>query len=215
VSGWSGTTSAVGITAPSAELDAIEGQLSPGERIEWIGRPDRKKLFSLSRAEEIVFVPAFVFFGVSLCVEILGGLYGTEGSWVVSVFAFCAVTVPTSYLAFGRVVHRALRKRRTVYAVTNRRAMSIRRRISRDDVTAVDLRDLPDLSPDIASDGRGTLQFGLTSRGQFPVMEYGLMASWERQNVGWLAPLPAGLAFYDIDDPQSVARLIKGLLEES
>jgi hypothetical protein len=69
------------------------------------------------------------------------------------------------YFIFGRFIYKAYRKRRTVYAVTDRRVMEIFRGRQGDSVDAVYLRSIPNISTSAGSNGRGCVEFGISSRG--------------------------------------------------
>ena len=201
MSAWSGT-----------EQAAVERQLAPGERIEWIGRPDRKKLFSLAPVDEINILFFGSIFAATIVLEVLGAIYGPKDSWTVSVFVFCTFSMFSGLLAFGPILRRAYRKRRAVYAVTIRRALVI---VGRDTVNAANLDALPRVSPNTDDFGKGTLYFEISREGGPPLgfSWHGPGASTSGFRDVWRV-WPPSSAFYDIDYPSEVAKLIKRLRDE-
>ena len=144
MSGWT-RTSALGVTASSAELEAVKRQLAPGEHIEWIGRPDPKKW--LSPDDGLIAPLAFVAFCAGILLEVFAMQAQNDG-WVFGVVLLFTWLPVTGYFAFGYILYRVYRKRRTTYVVTNRRVLSIIRGVGGDTVEAADLGALPIVSPD-------------------------------------------------------------------
>ena len=146
------------VAASSTDVETVERRLSPGEHVEWVGRPDPARRFS---AEDKRLVPV----GLGLLAFAIFWLVGAaeaSGFFAVVGIPFLAVAM---YTAFGRFFFKANRKRRTIYAVTNRRVLEIVRnwRGGGESVTAVYLRSIPNISTNAVADGRGTVEFGITS----------------------------------------------------
>jgi hypothetical protein len=162
----------------------------------------------------VIAFPAFVFF--CLLVAFLAfAVPRSQDGWVMGAVALPLV-VFSGYFAFGYIVLRVYRKRRTTYAVTNRRVLSIVRRWGPDTVEAASLDAIPMISPDASGPGgRGSVGFGLTSEGAFS--SYQASRWWNlqgRSTASFMREHPPGLFFYDIDDPTTVARLIDRLRDE-
>jgi hypothetical protein len=196
-----------GLGASPAEVGSVHRQLLPGERIEWIGRPNPKKW--LAKDDGVIAFPAFVFFCFLVGFLVFAVPRSRDG-WIIGVFALPLVA-GSAYLAFGYIVLRVYRKRHTTYAVTDRRVLSIVRGWGGDAVEAASLGALPLISPDASGPGgRGSLAFGLTSESDFSLWQ----ARWsmrQRSTASFMREHPPGLLFYDIDDPTTVARLIERL----
>jgi hypothetical protein len=67
------------------------------------------------------------------------------------------------YFVAGRFFYNAYRKRRTLYAVTDRRVLIVVQRRRGEAVDATYLRAIPNISTSAGSDGRGSVRFGNTS----------------------------------------------------
>ena len=146
------------ITASSPELQTVERHLASGERSEWIGRPDPAKHFTPADRFLIPFSLLWGGFAIFWLVgaSSSGGLFGLFG------VPFVAIGL---YFIFGRFIYKANRKRRTVYAVTDRRVLEIVRGRHGESVNAVYLRSIPNISTSAGSDGLGSVGFGISSRG--------------------------------------------------
>jgi hypothetical protein len=110
------------------------------------------------------------------------------------------------YFIAGRFFYKAHRKRRTIYAVTDRRVMTVVERGRGATIEATYLRAIPNISTSMQSDGRGSIEFGISSRfGQWYAntgMEFFARGR---------SAATTGVAFYDIDDPRGVADLVECL----
>ena len=187
------------ITASATDIDTVERHLSSGEHVEWIGKPDPTKRFSRS---DVFLIPfSLMWGGFAILWETLaiaGGAPWFFGLWGIP---FVALGL---YLIFGRFIYKADRKRRTVYSVTNRRVLAIVRRRRGEAVEAVYLRSIPNISTNSVANGRGSVEFGLSSP----------MASWyANSGMEFFARglVSTGVCFYDIQDPQGVADLVERL----
>ncbi len=100
------------------------------------------------------------------------------------------------YLIVGRFFHDAYLRKRLVYAITDRRVMTLRgARFS-----SLDIARLPRLDLDEHRDGSGTIAFE-----SGPSMFYG-----GRQGFGWWVPALEGTAkFFRIQQPRTVYELIQ------
>jgi hypothetical protein len=133
---------------------ALEGDLDPGERILWAGRPRQGIYFA---GADVLLVPfslvwaGFAFFWES------NVLHGKNFPILFVLFggAFCLIGL---YLVFGRFIFDALLRARTFYAITDRRALIVSRVTSRD-LTSIDLEGVQ-VTLKEGSDGSGTLAFG-------------------------------------------------------
>lgn len=197
--GWAETPS-LAITASPTDLDAVERHLASGEHIQWVGRPDPAKHFT--RGDALLVPFSILWGGFSIFWEasaISGGAGPFFALWGIP---FVAMGL---YFIFGRFIYKANRKRRTIYAVTNRRVMSIVRGRGGESVDATYLRSIPSISTSAVSNGRGSVEFGLSS----PMAGWYGNTGMEFFARGQLAS--AGVRFYDVEDPRGVADLVERL----
>jgi hypothetical protein len=144
-------------------LTAIQPELTSGERVLWAGAPSTKVVFHSRDAFLIPF--SLLWGGFAIFWEL-----GVTGHWGVSATRNSAPTLMVfwgipfivigQYLIWGRFVYAAWIKRRTHYAVTNRRILVVQDGWSRRTVAAY-----IDAIPVITREGRaerlGSLRFGL------------------------------------------------------
>jgi hypothetical protein len=185
------------MTASGTDLDVVERHLSSGERIEWVGRPDPAKHFTRG---DVFLVPFSIMWGgfaiVWETLAISGG-----GGVLFALFGLPFVALGL-YFIFGRFIAKANRKRRTIYAVTNRRVLTILRRRRDESVDAMYLRSIPSVSTSAVSNGRGSVVFGSTT-------SWYANSGMELFTRGQTAN--TGIGFYDIDDASDVADLVERL----
>jgi len=67
------------------------------------------------------------------------------------------------YLVFGRFFYRSWVRRRTLYAVTDRRVIKLVRRTAADSVEALFLDAIPAVNRELRRDGTGSVVFGTAS----------------------------------------------------
>lgn len=182
---------------PTIDLATVEHHLSPGERIAWVGRSDPAKHFTRA---DVFLVPFTIVWG--------GGAIGFEIAAIVSGnVLFILFGIPFGlmglHLFAGRFFYKAYRKRRTVYALTDRRAMTIFRGRRGEVVEAAYLQAIANVSINTDSHGRGSVEFGnaSTSRTRYD------------PNTGLWNAGTGGGGFYDIEDPRGVANLVERLRE--
>jgi hypothetical protein len=162
-----------------------------------VGNPDPKKHFTPSDKYVIPFSLAFFAFAVFWVVgaSAAGGAFGLFG------IPFLAVAL---YNVFGRFIYKANRKRRTIYAVTNRRVLEIVRSRRGESVHATYLRSIPNISTSADSDGHGSIEF-VTNQAPYAHLANSGMEFFAQGR------LAGGVNFYDIEDPQGVADLVERL----
>jgi uncharacterized protein (DUF58 family) len=104
------------------------------------------------------------------------------------------------YLMVGRFFYKARVKRRTWFAVTNRRVLKLVRRKDDDEVAALFLDSIPVVNRHVDPDGSGSVVFGSGNRWQA-----------ELAPISFASNAEVPLAFYDIPDAGHVAELITQL----
>lgn len=181
------------------DLETVERQLSSGERIEWVGRPDPKK--HIVRGD-LFLIPFSLMWGGFTVVWEVAAIAGGQLFMMLWGIPFLAVGL---YMILGRFIYKAARKRRTTYAVTNRRVLSIIRGRHGESVDATYLRSIPNISTNAAAGGRGSVEFGLSS----PAAGWYANTGMEFFARGQMSSV--GISFYDIDDPRGVADLVERL----
>ena len=108
------------------------------------------------------------------------------------------------YFIWGRFVYDAWLKRRTFYAVTNRRVLVVQQGWKPKTASAF-IDALPAINKDDAKNGIGTLTFGID------------LSTLGRRGSQSMAVMTVGAvpAFVDIDDVDSVYRLVSDLREKA
>jgi hypothetical protein len=108
------------------------------EKVLWVGRPDASKLFDATDRFLIPF--SLVWGGFAIFWEATVIATGAPLFFVLFGLPFVAFGL---YLIFGRFVQRRLVRRRTWYAVTDRRVLVLERKRSGDDLQAAFIDSLP------------------------------------------------------------------------
>jgi hypothetical protein len=189
-----------------ASAAAVQPELASGENIVWAGRPNSSVTF---HKEDSFLIPfSLLWGGFAIFWEAsVTGVWGHRptGPWIFGMLWGIPFVLIGQYFIWGRFFYSAWLKRRTYYAVTNRRVLVIQEGLKRQIASAF-IDTLPALSKDGGSNGVGTLRCGQT-HGMWPN---------NRGFGGWNAYSVAGLpAFVDIDDVDSVYRLVSDLRERS
>jgi uncharacterized membrane protein len=198
--GWADAPAPLSSTNP-VDFENVERHLSPGEQIEWVGKPDPTKRFTRGDAFLIPFSimwGGFAIFWETAAISSGGGFFVLWG------IPFVLIGL---YFIFGRFIYKASRKRRTTYAVTNRRVIAIVRGRRGESVEATYLRSVPNISTSAVAGGRGSVEFGLSS----PMAGWYANSGMEFFGRGQMAS--AGVSFFDIEDPRGVADLVERLRE--
>jgi hypothetical protein len=180
-----------------AHLDRFDEHLIPGEKVLWVGRPDPAKHLTSSDRLIIPFSilwGGFAIFWVSLAAA-GAGLFALWG------IPFVAVGL---YLIVGRFFYKARLKRRTWFAVTNKRVLKLERKRRGDSIDALFLDAIPAVGRDVDAVGSGCVIFGSSNRWLADMANSG-MPSFFASNV------EVPLAFYDIHDAAHVAELVAQL----
>jgi hypothetical protein len=186
---------------------AVQPELTPGESVLWAGRPNIGVLF---HKEDLLLVPfSLLWGGFAIFWEgAVAGYWGTgtpaAGTWTFGILWGIPFVLVGQYLIWGRFVYSAWKKKRTHYAVTNRRVIVVQngwRRL----MASTYLDSLPVLIKE-GSNKVGNLRFS-------PVQPIWSNRSgwgpWDSMTIG-NAP-----AFVDIEDVDSVYRLVSELREKT
>ena len=182
-------------------------RLAPGERLLWAGRPQAWKLFVPG---DWYLVPFSIFFGlfsvIPFAVEfgrLVSGAQDHGSPPFVSIFTLVIVglfAVIGFYLMIGRLIVKVITKKRTRYAVTDRRVLVLSGLFAVKD-NSLFLDPLSLLGKRVRRNGTGSILFGDVSAAVGMYLNTGLdFAS------AFFGPPP--LAFYDIPHADDVFRLI-------
>lgn len=184
---------------------AIQPELMSGESIVWAGQPQRSVIF---HKEDSFLIPFSLLWGGFAIFWEAGasGSWGkhSNGQWLFALWGIPFVVIG-QYLIWSRFVYAAWLKRRTYYAVTNRRVLVIQDGWKRQ-VASAYVDSLPSLTKEGATNGIGILRFGPE-----PNM-WSNNRGWQGRNALSITDLPTSV---DIDDVDSVYRLVSDLRERS
>jgi hypothetical protein len=170
----------------------LQRYLQPDEKILWTGRPDPSRL--IGRTDGFLIPFSLMWGGFAIVWE--GGVVLTGAPLFFWLWGIPFVVVG-QYFIWGRFVYKRWDRRRTVYALTNQRALILRG----GSLASVFLNQLPAIHQSVRADGSGSLEFG-GSPGW-----YG-RGSWANTGMDLFAPGTGVPAFYDIPDVAKVDRLV-------
>ena len=192
-------------------MSIISARLTRDERIIWTGRPNPSRLLAPADAYLVPFSLLWLGFALFWEVGVLASILGGEGRGPEILFfpLFGLVFVLFGlYFAFGRLVVKARRRRRTHYAVTDRRVMEVQERGDGASVHAAFLDQIPAVSVQARGDGSGTLTFGTPTAGIWNMYaDTGLEF--------FMGGMTGPLAFRDIPRVAEVAELIERARDEA
>jgi hypothetical protein len=187
-------------------LDMFSADVLPEERIEWTGQPNPKVIL---HAEDWTLIPFSLLWGGFAIFWLLGA----SGVWDIFAsshpnhpFQYFGViwgtpfVVVGQYLIWGRFVYARWKKRRTFYALTNRRALIIQSGIKGRTSSSAYFENLSIVEKRVRSDGIGIISFGGPVTGEW---------QWGRNN----SPRPP--TFDDIDQADFVHRTAIKLLDQA
>jgi len=177
----------------------LERERIGGERLLWTGQPDARRHFDRSYRFLIPFT--LMWGGFAIFWEIAAITSG-EPFFIIWGIPFVAIGL---YLIVGRFLVKARTKRRTYYAVTDRRVLSV---VRGGTTKAMFLNLIPTINAAIRDDGSGSVIFGNASW---------LQASYANTGVeffgrGYDADV---VAFYDIPDARAVVDLVNELRDRT
>ena len=184
----------------------IQTELTPDERIHWVGKPDPSVIFASSDLFAIPFSlmwGGFAIFWEYNAISIPSKMHtgGNPGSYFGYIFPLWGIPFVGMglYMIFGRFFYKAWKKTKTTYAVTNKRVIVVTQGFSQQ-VQAQFLDQIPQISKSTGSNGVGSLTFGnLGFGGMYANSRLSFFGSRYNQGI---------LGFYDIHDAESVYQLI-------
>lgn len=167
--------------------------------MEWSGQPDSDRWLY---RQDLLLIPFSVLWG-GFAIFWEAGVLGSRGAGVVFPLFGVPFVLAGLYLMVGRFFARRWVRRRTVYAVTDRRVISIAPSWPRGErVTSVWLGSYPPLEKRLDSSSHGTLWIG-----SFPFAQ-----RWIAGESGWPGARSAGanaVVFSDIPDAGDVYSRIR------
>lgn len=165
----------------AAAFDAFSPDLLPGETIEWTGRPNRSVVFHPDDWFAIPF--SLIWGGVTVFWLLLAsGLWDTwqhkphQPFQIFGLIWGTPFVILGQYLIWGRFVHQFWKKKRTYYALTNRRALIVEYGLRNRSSSSVYFDNLARIDKRVRSDGIGNISFGGPVTGQW---QWGISKSRE------------------------------------
>jgi hypothetical protein len=182
--------------------DLVVRQLRPGERVLWAGRPRSGRLVRVTDLPALGFGALWT----TIVLTAMLSVTRTESPLMVKVFFFVFLVIGVSS-AFGGIVTRGIRLRRTVYAVTDQRLLTL----TGETLQANDVRHITETRVTVRTDGSGDLFFTgefdqLAQIGQLPPQVQKLaFALASSQRTG------AAVGFQAVPDVLAVQAIVEGL----
>jgi hypothetical protein len=189
-------------------LAAVQPELTSGESILWTGQPSQRKIF---RKEDAFLIPfSLLWGGFAIFWEAGVAGFWSSGSrpheqWIFGIIWGIPYVLIGQYFIWGRFLYAAWKKKRTHYAVTNRRVIVVQGGRMRQLASAY-IDTLPVLTKESTSNSVGALRFSQPDSVWSRSRNWGV---WDTMNIG-NAP-----TFVDIDDAEAVYRLISDLRERA
>lgn len=183
--------------------DKFQSELMVGEKIVWTGQPDSSVLFTKA---DILLIPAgALWWGLALFWEGSVLLFMPKdqvSSLFVFIFGLVFVLIGF-YYAIGRFFYRKMKRKKTFYAVTDKRILILSEFWGKKNVQTAYISNLPSINKSVNTKGVGVLIFGDNSINQATYANSGLeMLGWG----GKIAPI-----FYDIKDVDEVYKKVTSL----
>ena len=185
-----------------ASFEAVQPELTSSESILWAAQPNTSVIF---HREDLYLIPfSLLWGGFAIFWEAgVAGYWGTaarhsEPSAFMMLWGIPFVLIG-QYLIWARFIVAAWKKRKTFYALTNRRAIVVQNGWSRRTASAY-LDTLPTLIKEGSSNGIGTLRFTPAES-----MWSGRRSSWGAWDGMSIDDVPV---FRDIEDLDSIYQLV-------
>jgi len=187
---------------PDAEAqNRVVGELESGERLLWSGRPNSRRWLY---PQDAVLVPFSILWG-GFAIFWEAAVLSSSGARDSVIFPLWGIpfVLIGLYLMVGRFFVRRWMRKRTLYALTDQRVISIAPSWPRGErTTSVWFGSFPPVQKRLACDGRGTIWIG-----SFP-----LTHRWVATDSGWPGARSANanaVVFADIPDVDDVHSRIR------
>jgi hypothetical protein len=184
----------------------VQPELLAGESICWSGQPNTSVIF---HKDDFFLIPiSLLWGGFAMFWETeVTGLFRQGNPWVFGLLWGIPFVLYGQYIIWGRFLYAAWKKKRTFYAVTTRRVIAVQQGWQRQTAfTYIDT--LPTLTRENGANGTGTLRFAQWEMEHPRARQLG----WTRFDVMAIGRVPT---FIDIDDVNSVYKLVSDLREKS
>ena len=187
---------------------AIQPELISGESVLWAGQPNPNVIF---HKEDVFLIPFSLLWG-GFAIFWEAGVSGFGGfghhsndQWLFGMIWGIPFVLVGQYLIWGRFIYAAWLKKRTHYAVTNRRVIVVRDGWRRE-VASAFIDTLPALIKEGGANGIGTLRFTQAESSWSTGRGWG---NWSGMGVG------STPTFIDVDDAATVYRMVSELREKA
>jgi hypothetical protein len=202
----------------ATSMMVIQPELASGESVLWAGQPNPRVIF---HKDDIFAIPFSLLWGGFAIFWEAGvtGYWGTgpkaHSAPVFMIIWGIPFVLIGQYAIWGRFFHVAWLKKRTHYAVTDRRVLVVQEGWKRQ-MSSAFIDSLPAISREGRTNGPGTLRFTdavstFAYTGSSKTRTRGSFAGWNPVSV-----LPGALPiFADIDEIDLVCRLVSDLREKA
>jgi len=182
--------------------EVFQKHLNLGEKILWVGQPNPKIHFTSYDAILIPF--SLLFSAVMIFVFVMSWSIMQDDSRIFSLIFMAFFIVSGLHFVFGRFYTKAWKKKRTYYAVTNERVLSLYRGWKQN-FKELTISQIDQICKDVRTDGNGNISFGKPN--------LGLFSAWNNifLNSGLYGVETASqqLHFFDIDNADEVYKIIQ------
>jgi hypothetical protein len=187
----------------SSTMAVVQDELLPSETVLWSGQPSSSVIFHRQDGYLIPFSlmwGGFAIFWESMASAIAAPRHGHAAPGFFLLWGIPFVVIG-QYLIWGRFLYDAWLKKRTYYAVTNKRVIALQNGFSHRTVSS-NLDSLTVVVEEGGSNGTGTLRFGAQPNWN--------TRGWGMWNLMTLTDTPT---FVDIPDLDTVYRTVSNLCE--
>lgn len=185
--------------------DVFSSELMPGETIEWTGQPNPAVIFH--RGDWGAIPSSFICGGFAILWLLAASGLLPLGSQKDHFFHPLAIIFGTpfvllgQYLIWGRFVYAWWKKKRTYYALTDRRVLIVRYEFRNRASSSVMLDTLPMIDKHVRYDGIGSISFGARFQAEW---------QWGRNSQTPRAP-----SFDDIENADSIYQTVLRLQDQA
>ncbi len=188
-------------TLPPHLIRSLETELDHDETLVWTGRPKQGVILRRLDALLIPFTLVWASLSFFIFLGVLGAAFVDGAFRAVALFPLLFLTpflLAGVYITVGRFYVDARRRARTIYGLTERRAITVTATaFGARRARGVVLRNLEELSIEEARDGRGTIIFGRKS------------PHTEMAQSGWPGATGGPPLFERIEDARDVLALVR------
>ncbi|MCI8947602.1 MAG: hypothetical protein HFI91_11210 [Lachnospiraceae bacterium] len=178
----------------------LKNYLAPDEQVVWRGKPMEGKIFSRN---DIFMIPFSILWGgFAIFWEFSVLLMPTPFFFKLWGIPFVLVGL---YMMAGRFFVQEYRKKRTYYAITDKRILQLQG----NKLSVLERRQLPEMHMTVDKDGSGTIAFDRYGRGRFRYMWAGGLFADASGQSGQVDPL-----LENIPNVNQVYQILSGQIQE-